>query len=162
MPNLAKKNAIKSNSFKAPSAKVASLNFLRREIAPGNSFKKPKRPSTKEVTEREDSMGRNSEREEEAKNQFNTAYPIRTPVQQSEKYRDSESEHIYGLSKTNESFKKARWMSGSKTENSTKGFTSSTGNTTDYGKGFGDNLPGTSKNLQQIDQSLVTRSSFYM
>jgi hypothetical protein len=89
-----------------------NLKHLRREIVPGRNLKSIKRPSTKEAVDRNTNMSQISETRSDSLNQFNTAYPIRTPVQASSKKAEADSELVYGLSKTNGSFRKAQWMSG--------------------------------------------------
>lgn len=150
----------------------SNTNFkhIKRETAIGRNLKSIKRPSTKEAVDRNANMTQISETRSDSLNQFNTAYPIRTPVQASTKQAEADSELVYGLSKTNGSFKKAQWMSGkfapfifigSKAQSSTIGFSSSTGNTTGYCKSLADAQFRGSKYAPSGDQSTITRSSFY-
>lgn len=135
---------------------------MRRETDIEKSLKRAKRPSTKEAIDRNSSISNISENLDSASCQFNTAYPIKNPVQYSSKQSEVDSSQIYGLSKTNESFKKVTWSSGAKVQNSTIGFSSSTNNTTGYSKGFGDTQFRSSKYIPNADQNTITRSSFYM
>lgn len=137
------------------------LKHVKREADIEKSLKRAKRPSTKEAIDRNSSICNMSENIGSTSCQFNTAYPIKTPVQYSSKQSEVDVNQIYGLSKTNESFKKVTWSSGSKMQNSTIGFSSSTNNTTGYSKGFGDAQFRSSKYIPNADQSTITRSSFY-
>ena len=123
-----------------------NLNALRRESKAEIIFKRGKRPSTKEAIDRNNSINKTTDLISK-ENKFNTSCATRTPGQHSEKTQENDSDQAYGLSKTNESFQKGKWMSGSKTQNSTVGFSASTGNTTDYGKGFGETQLRNLKNL---------------
>ena len=126
------------------------------------SLKCEKRPSTKEAIDRNSSISQVSEGIESMSCQFNTVYPIKTPVNQSSKYSEGGSDPVYGLSKTNESFKNSvKWVSGSKAQNSTVGFSSSTNNTTKYSREFNESGFHASKNVPSGNQSTITRSSFY-
>jgi hypothetical protein len=149
---------IRSHSKKGRSV----LKNLRREAAMTKSSKYEKRPSTKEAIDRNSSISQASEGIESMSCQFNTAYHIKTPVNQSSKYSEGGSDPTYGLSKTNESFKNnIKWVSGSKAQNSTVGFSSSTDNTTKYNREFNESGFQASKNAPSGNQSTITRSSFY-
>lgn len=139
------------------------LKNVRREPYMMNNLKKEKRPSTKEAIDRGHHISGISENGDATSAQFNTAYPIKTPVPTSSKHGDIDSGHIYGLSKTNESFKKSKWMSGSKAQSSTIGFSASTENTTKYSKEHGDSAGfRSSKYVPSGEQSSISRSSFYV
>lgn len=125
---------IRSQSKKGTSA----LKYVKRDINLDKSLKRVKRPSTKEAINRDNSITKISDGIDSSSCQFNTAYPIKTPIQHSTKHSETDSNLTYGLSKTNESFKNANWSSGSKAQSSTIGFSSSTNNTTGYSKDFTD------------------------
>ena len=121
-----------------------------------------KRPSTKDNADRNNNnISRISEGMESASCQFNTSYPIQTPIKHTSHVNEIDVNQVYGLSKTNESFQKLRQDSNGKAQNSTIGFSSSTNNTTGYSKSFGDSAFRNSKYMGCADQTTLTRSSFY-
>jgi hypothetical protein len=116
---VSKKSMAKAKDFTIKTKTRKSTHnpkHTRREAAIEKKYKNTKRPSTKEAIDRNKNMTQISEIKSDSLNQFNTAYPIRTPVQSSNKRAEAgveaESELVNGLSKTNESFKKAQWLSG--------------------------------------------------
>ena len=120
-----------------------------------------KRPATKEAVDRGNNISQLSDEIESASCQFNTEYPIKTPNKQTPQKRRTDSNPIYGLSKTNDSFNNHQHLSNQKAQDSTVGFSSSTHNTTGYSKSFGDSGFRSSKYTPGADQSSIPRSSYY-
>ena len=137
------------------------LKNVRRENEVEKSMDIIKRPSTKDGVDRHSNISRISDGVESASCQFSTSYPIKTPIKQTSHANEIDVNQVYGLSKTNESFKRMRQNSHGKEENSTIGFSSSTNNTTGYSKSFGDSAFRNSKYMGCADQTTLTRSSFY-
>jgi len=126
------------------------INHMRRENGIGNALKQNKRPSTKEAIDRNNNISQLSEGIESASCQFNTAYPIKTPIKNPSAKSSKDVSYIKG--------------SNSKQQSSTIGFSSSTHNTTMYNKTFGDSAFRSSKYTNSAnggEQSSITRSSFY-
>lgn len=134
---------------------------MKRESIIQNALKGSKRPSTKEAIDRGNNISQISDNIDSTSCQFNTAYPIHTPVKQSMNKANMDANLLYGLSKTNESFKKYQQLSNGKGQDSTIGFSSSTHNTTGYNKSFGDSGFRSSKYTPGNDQSSIPRSSYY-